>query len=306
VILSNKPGKDLFGKDNDTILLRNGVTGTAAKKTLDNKIIWFYHGKPLNDGYLSLCITVTQEQFTMAYQTDGTAARDFIVHGDTPISRLGKAQIGDVGGIPFYLNIYLRRKRGRAGFINVLDQKGQGYIHGPSEIPCSPIAPLPDYIKLALNGEQTTSLQNLLDFYELGRNFQIQRSIRDTAHQTLVYHRDMSKEQYRDVVHDIYNPLRDKLVEMTITSIVADDKCVAFLTETPRAGRGVEVPRWPRDKIPHITMRLRDHSVQPVYSNELAQRVVEVKENGRELVGACYVQLPQPIKLLCRLVFHYN
>jgi len=69
VILSNKPGIDLFGNDSDTILLRNGVTGTAANKTAGDKIIWFYHGRLLNDGNLSVCIT--QDQFTMSYQADG-------------------------------------------------------------------------------------------------------------------------------------------------------------------------------------------------------------------------------------------
>jgi ubiquitin-protein ligase len=307
VILSNKPGTDHLGNHHDTILLRNGVTGTAAKKTDGNKLMWFYHGKPLNDGHLSVCITVSQDQFTMAYQTDGTGSQSFVIHGDTPISKLSKAQIGDVENVPFYLSIFLKRKSGPMGFINVLDQKGRGYIHAASETPLPKYVPTADpaFVKLSLNGEQTTRLQNLIDFYDLGKDFRIRRSMKDPAHQTLIFHKDLPKEQFTDVIRDIYAPLRDKLVELTITAIVADHQCVALITEAPRAVNRTEVPRWPRDKIPHITMRLTDR-VQPVYSNHLARRVTEAKQRGEDLVGTIYVQLPQPVTILCPLKFHYN
>src|SRR5271163_2954726 len=80
--------------------------GPRPKKLAQDKILWFYHGKRLNDGHLSVCITVTQDQFTMSYQADGSPNDAFIIHGDTPISKLGKAQIGDVKGMPFYLTIF--------------------------------------------------------------------------------------------------------------------------------------------------------------------------------------------------------
>jgi len=303
VLLSNKADSDRIGNEPGTILLRNGVTGTAAKKTEGNKVMWFYHGKPLNDGHLSVCIT--QDQFTMAYQTDGTGSESFIIHGDTPISKLGKAQIGNVENIPFYC-IFLKRKSGPIGFINVLDQKGRGYIHAPSETPLPKYVPKdPVFVKLSLNGEQTIRLQNLIDFYDLGKDFRVQKSIKNPAHQTLIFHKDLPKEQYTDVIRDIYAPLRDKPIELTITAIVADHQCVALVTEIPRSANQAEIPLWPRDKIPHITMRLTDR-VQPVYANVLARRAMEAKRNGVELEGTTYVQLPQPVTILCPLKFHCN
>lgn len=243
----------------------------------------------------------------MAYQTDGTGPQSFIIHGDTPISKLGKAQIGNVENIPFYLSIFLKRKSGPVGFINVLEQNGRGYIHAASETQRPKYIPSgnPAFVKLVLNGEQTTRLQNLIDFYDLGKDFKIQRSFKDPAHQTLIFHKDLSPEQYTDVIRDIYAPLRDEKVELTITSIIADHQCVALITEAPRAGNGAEVPRWPRDKIPHITMRLTDR-VQPVYSNHLARRVLDAKQDGYELTGTTFVQLPQPITIPCPLKFHYH
>jgi ubiquitin-protein ligase len=304
VILSNRAGTDLFGNENDTILLRNGVTGTAAKKTANNKLVWFYHGKPLNDGHLSVCVTVTQDQFTMSYQADGTARDTFIVHGDTPISKLGKAQIGDVDGMPFYLNILFKRKSGRDGYINVLDQRGRGYIHGvppPTPQPLSFDSPV--FVKLALTAEQTIHLQTLLDFYEIGKDFEVQRSVKTPAHLTLVHQNDMSKSHFTDMLRDIYAPLRDQLIEFSVKAIVADSNCVAFLTCLPVSVNGIQVPCHPVDKIPHITMRLRKR-IQPVYSNILARRVTQNRDNG--LSGDTYIELPQSIKLQCPLRFHYN
>ena len=310
VILSNKPGTDLFGNENETILLRNGVTGTAAKKVANEKMLWFYHGKPLNDGNLSVSITVTQDQFTMAYHADGTPHDTFLVHGDTPISKLGKAEIGDVEGMSFYLNIYLKLKSGRPGFINVLDQKGRGYVHGASD-PVDLRVPRvesrsdpPLFVKLLLTAEQTMRLQNLLDFYDVGKDFEVQRSIRKPAHQTLIHQNDLPTAQYTTVIKDIYAPLVNQLLEVNVTAIVADNSCVAFLTDPPVSAAGVPVPFYPDDKIPHVTMRLRKR-VRPVYSNVLARRVVGNQARGTT-TGDTYIRLPQNIKLQCPLKFHYN
>jgi tRNA splicing ligase len=209
-----------------------------------------------------------------------------------------------VEGMPFYLSIFLKRKSGRTGFINVLDQKGIGYIHGSSNIeqispPVNAEPPL--FIKLALNGEQTTRLQKILDFYEVGMDFQVKRSVRSTAHQTLIHCSDMPRDQYIDVVNGIYTDLRDQMVEMNVKAIVADDKCVAFVTDVPSAN-GVQVPFYPKDKVLHLTMRLRDRSIRPVYSNVLAKRVLQERDSS---AGDVYIELPQSIKLLCPLKFHF-
>ncbi|KAJ3259028.1 hypothetical protein HK104_006959, partial [Borealophlyctis nickersoniae] len=111
VVLSNRRYSDLRGRRDGTIVIRNGVTGTAAKKLADGPIKWFYHGKPLNVGHLVIAITVTDTQFTIAYETP----EGFVVHGDCPISYLTPAEIGDVRGMPFYLNIYVKTKAGEGG-----------------------------------------------------------------------------------------------------------------------------------------------------------------------------------------------
>lgn len=50
---------DIKGKKNSTVIFRNGVTATAAKKLSNKKLNWFYHGKPLNNGDMLLNITIT-------------------------------------------------------------------------------------------------------------------------------------------------------------------------------------------------------------------------------------------------------
>ncbi|KAJ2988183.1 hypothetical protein NUW58_g4113 [Xylaria curta] len=124
VILSNSEG-DLVGKKPGTILVRNGVTATAARKRANEKTKWFYHGKPMNDGDMRLHVTIGRDQMTFAYCSNGRR----YVHGDCPVSRLTDSQIGDVRGIPFYVHVYLKRKSGGPAKVTWLDTEGQGYIH---------------------------------------------------------------------------------------------------------------------------------------------------------------------------------
>ncbi|CAL5874058.1 uncharacterized protein PFLUO_LOCUS8345 [Penicillium psychrofluorescens] len=306
VILSNKPGTDHTGGTNDTILLRNGVTGTAAKKLADRPIKWFYHGKPLNDQNLSVCITVTNDQFTISYKADGTDS--FLVHGDTPISKLGRAQIGNVKGVPFYLSIFLKRKSGEEGFISVLDQNQAGFIHGNTTTgPRDWYTDPPALVKLALKYEQTASLQRAIDFYNLGMDFQVERNILVPAFQKLISSKDLPQGQYADVVNEVYTPLRDKIVELNVTAIIADGNCVALLTDTPRcAENGVEIPCFPKDKVPHVMMRLRNESIKADCSDVLAKRVREGHKMGQMQRRDTLVQLPQPIKVLCPLKFDFH
>ena len=106
VILSNSK-TDVTGKLTDTILVRNGVTGTGAKKRKGEEINWFYHGIPLtSDDGLKITITIANNQFIIVYWKDDKP----IIHGDTPISYLTPAQIGNVSFVPFYLNIFLKKK----------------------------------------------------------------------------------------------------------------------------------------------------------------------------------------------------
>jgi hypothetical protein len=130
VILSNS-SNDILGKKSDTILVRNGVTATAARKLANKAMKWFYHGKPMNDGDMRLHVSVGRDQMTFAYYEDG---RSF-VHGDCPVSQLSAEHIGDVRGVPFYVHIYTKDKT--AGnpsctgpvTISVLDIEEKGYVH---------------------------------------------------------------------------------------------------------------------------------------------------------------------------------
>ena len=126
VILTTNPD-DLVGKKSDTILFRNGVTGSAAIKTkkTDNKMKWFYHGKPLNQTNLKLVVTISNEQFTMAYQ-DITTKDKCVIHGDYPIAYLDNKSTGDISNKQFYLVLYFKRKNGTNTFEveNILPEKG--------------------------------------------------------------------------------------------------------------------------------------------------------------------------------------
>jgi hypothetical protein len=132
VILSNSPS-DLLGKKKSTILVRNGVTATAARKRANGDILWFYHGKPMNGGDMRLHVTVGRDQMTFAYREE--VGGRLYVHGDCPVSRLSVEHIGDVRGMPFYVHVYTKDKT--AGnknckgpvMIRVLDIEGTGYVH---------------------------------------------------------------------------------------------------------------------------------------------------------------------------------
>ncbi|KAI1428355.1 hypothetical protein F5Y12DRAFT_733325 [Xylaria sp. FL1777] len=124
VILTNSK-TDLVGQEKSTILVRNGVTATAARKRANEKTNWFYHGKPMNDGDMRLHVTIGHDQMTFAYYSDGRR----YVHGDCPVSRLTASQIGDVRGVPFYVHIYMKKKNGNPATVTFLDTEDKGYIH---------------------------------------------------------------------------------------------------------------------------------------------------------------------------------
>lgn len=136
IVLANSK-TDMTGKKPDTILVRNGVTASAAKKRWNQKINWFYHGKPMNDGNMILYVTVTNDQFTISY-LDGDGK--VIVHGDCPVSYLTEKSIGDVRFQegPFYLNIFLKKKSGPGGIeipiIPGVKGPDVGFIHDPQHI----------------------------------------------------------------------------------------------------------------------------------------------------------------------------
>ncbi|KXJ90103.1 hypothetical protein Micbo1qcDRAFT_164593 [Microdochium bolleyi] len=126
VILSNRLD-DFAGRKPDTVLVRNGVTATAARKRAGDKesAQWFYHGKPMNDGDMRLHVTIGADQMTMAYY--GADGRRYVL-GDCPVSRLTAGEIGDVRGVPFWVHIFTNNRSGTPVKIYTLDPGGFGYI----------------------------------------------------------------------------------------------------------------------------------------------------------------------------------
>ncbi|KAH7014088.1 uncharacterized protein B0I36DRAFT_338247 [Microdochium trichocladiopsis] len=129
IVLSNCLN-DLTGRKSDTILVRNGVTATAARKCADKPTQWFYHGKPMNDGNMRLHVTIGQDQMTMAYYSeDGRRC----VFGDCPVSWLTAKELGDVRGVPFWVHIFTSNKSETPAKIYTLDTGGYGYIFRDAE-----------------------------------------------------------------------------------------------------------------------------------------------------------------------------
>ena len=110
VVLTTDP-EDLVGKKVDTTLFRNGVTGSAAIKTNRQKTKWFYHGKPLNQTNLKLVVTISNKQFTMAYQ-DITTKNKWVIHGDYPVAYVDNKNVKNISTKNFYLVFYFKRKHG--------------------------------------------------------------------------------------------------------------------------------------------------------------------------------------------------
>jgi ubiquitin-protein ligase len=110
-IITNNP-RDLTGKKKETILFRNGVTATAARKIpAYNETLWYYHGKPLNQGNLKLAVTISHDAITLSYK-DMTTNNKWYIHGDTSLSSLDKEIVGDISDEQFYFVLYCKRKWG--------------------------------------------------------------------------------------------------------------------------------------------------------------------------------------------------
>jgi ubiquitin-protein ligase len=125
IILSNDPS-DPFGKKPKTILVRDGVTATAAKKTQNKSTKWFYHGIPMNDGVKQITVTLYKKQFTFSY-LDETSGK-MLIFGDSVVSFLhGKEfEIND----KFFLSLYLKKKLAQSPQISIKTiDTNIAYIH---------------------------------------------------------------------------------------------------------------------------------------------------------------------------------
>ena len=133
-VLSNRTN-DLTGRFDDTILIRNGITGTAAKKLKYQDTKWFYHGKPLVD-FNRVVVTVANKQITMVVKDESNDSN--IIHGDTVLSYLTESEIGRVSPTEvFYLNLYIETKNTIPGdfyadeklFVRIHTHNSFGFVH---------------------------------------------------------------------------------------------------------------------------------------------------------------------------------
>ncbi|CAF0834261.1 unnamed protein product [Brachionus calyciflorus] len=107
-VISNSK-TDLIGSDPNTVLIRNGITGTAAKKLKSGETNWFYHGKPLVY-FDKIMITVSRRQVTMVV-ADNMDKLNLKIHGDTVLTYLTDAEMRDsIKDELFYFNILVQAK----------------------------------------------------------------------------------------------------------------------------------------------------------------------------------------------------
>jgi ubiquitin-protein ligase len=301
IILSNSTN-DLVGKLKNTILIRNGITATAAKKVAGGQTRWFYHGKPMTDENLKLYITVANDQFTICTQNN---EGQFIVQGDAPVSGLTEKQIGNVKNQVFYLNLFLKKKNGYPITIKTFPIEN-GYIHNCNfdELPQKPsieqienamdnltiekklpdkLEKLPLYVSLKLSGDTTAEISKLLmnEVTKITPNvkfdtFSVKRGVKDPGHITLIFNKDLPLNEYHDfVLNNHYNYL-NQCVDIKLIGFALDKSCIAFLVELPD-----NIKYHPADKNLHITMML--NGKPPVYSNTLITRIKNKLSTNKKL-----------------------
>lgn len=302
LVLSNSMN-DLAGKRYETILIRNGVTATAAKKKYGNKINWFYHGKPMNQNNLRLIVTIGHGQFCISYIDNDRK----IVHGDCPVSFLTPAEIGDVTNIPFYLNIYMKNKRGSPITITTFKPES-GYLH--------PIVskyetkkdkwetmgiPPPVYVSASLNGDMTQKLKEYLMDQLTEQKiplepYKVKRGVKDNAHVTLAYYNEFpTLDEYATVIESHYLNKKDKEIDIEVIGYGVDKHCVAAIVKL-----NDDIKYYPIDKKLHLTMML--NGKQPVYSNELLKRLSN--KDHKLTADERLIMLDKPLQLKCIIKFN--
>jgi len=315
VILSNeKTGRDLVGRKQETVLVRNGVTASSAKKKVGwNKAKWFYHGIPLNQNNLKLNVTVANNQFVMSY-IDKDGCR--VIHGDTPVSQLDIKSIGDVKNVPFYMHIFLKRKRGDPITLTILKSKN-GYIHpGVNNVmrydeikeEKSDIVTLdhpPVYVSGQLSGidthklferlckdmMRTTKNQKIVD------NYNVKFGMNKPAHVTLAFYKDKpNHDEWKEFVIGNYLPIQGNKFDLDIVGFAMDSNCVALMVRIP-----ADIPFLPADKNLHLTMMLSGNT-KPVYSNHLIT-TLKAKKDDDILENEFLAMYPDPIRYSATVKF---
>jgi ubiquitin-protein ligase len=281
VILSNRPN-DPVGRQRDTILIRDGVTATAAKKTRRGATSWFYHGTPMNKGIHNLTVTVHKNQFTISYLEEETG--QMVVFGDSVVSFLREKELQSYND-PFYLSVFMKKKSGRDVTIRTLGGS-DGYIHPSNagdqlvdmmkkiEITTKsknvdPSEKIPVYIGLEFDDTSSGQLdvklvENLKLKYPSYKKSNC--NSKNHGHVTLAYYKSFKTvDDYTSFITSNY--VKDDPILVNVTGYVMNDYCVTFLVEVPS-----EVVYTPTDKSLHVTALL--NGKPPVYSNTLIENTM--------------------------------
>ncbi|KAJ5112135.1 hypothetical protein N7532_000180 [Penicillium argentinense] len=224
---------------------------------------------------------MTNNQSTLSYTEDD--GDRYLVNGDTAISKLGPADIGAVMGITSFITI------------NIVPVDPKGYAKA-----------LPESAKLDFGNEQTARLEGMIDFHGLCQNLQIQRNVQNSAYQTIVPATVYPSKTYATLINGVYAPLRDKMVEIDMTAIIANANCAALLTNVRGCtDKAADLSHIPEGKLSHAMARLRDESVSIKYVGELVRRVSNAYPFSLKL-GETYIRLPRPIKFVGRIEFVFK
>lgn len=291
LVVTNNPN-DLVGKKNNTILIRDGVTATAAIKKFGESTKWFYHGIPMNEDINIINITLALNQLTLSYKDKET--NEMYIYGDSPLSQLHTNTLGKIDD-DFYLVLFLKNKNcGKQVNVKLIeDNKGYIHVNDNNKDLISDLENLkikdnrvpPIYVSLELDKKSANMLNNKLKA-TLKQSYNDYPTNKNTygspGHVTIAFYKDFENvEVYKKFINKNY--IVGSLVNFDVLGYVIDKYCVAFIVELHDS-----INIYPKNKNPHITALLKDKP--PKYSNTLINEVYA--NNSEELI-----MFDKPIKV---------
>ncbi len=204
IVLTNDPS-DLVGKKTGTILVRNGVTASAAVKKHGKATQWFYHGKPMVGKDVKIYVSITRDKFTLSYTDDKHPTP--VVHGDTSVmTGLEK----HFNGSPRHLCIFMKHKFGPKSTIAVK----------PSDTHYTHATRPPIYFGYFFDAAAVAACYPAPEGMKPVAN----------PHVTLGFHKDFTETTLATYIaaHYVEGETRDILV----SGVCYDDKCVCLRVAT--------------------------------------------------------------------------
>ena len=321
VILSNAPN-DPVGRKRGTILIRDGVTATAAKKVRHGATKWFYHGTPMNEGMSRFNVTIHNNQFTMSYLDNESG--QMVVFGDSVVSFLREKEL-KANQDNFYLTIFLKNKQGQNIQIKNLNLN-EGFVHPNNYVEGvddltesveklslnnkkawftnrsnaksatssggSAKQRLPVYIGLEVNQEGSIILDYKLKEilgYDYKRYGESKCNGSNNGHLTLTYYKSFSDlESWMSFISENYQEGDSRKVN--VIGFAKDPNCVAFIVQTDE-----KTVFLPKEKKLYITGLLERKPT--TYSGQLLDNVLNEDLNPKEGCDDSVVFFENPIEI---------